>query len=172
MAPNYYLQDDSCPDPTKPTRKISFDCVEIREYNRILSDNPATTNGPPVGLGWNYSPEDTLRIDLETYESYQSNARRSKRQLAIPSQVRQEMLLEEGYSRGEIARTVREIRKIREQRNVSFHHIKYDPIAERVESLKRGVKGIIPGKRILPGMKSKKLESPSPSLVQFSSKGA
>mmetsp|Transcript_16041 Transcript_16041/g.22758 ORF Transcript_16041/g.22758 Transcript_16041/m.22758 type:complete len:171 (+) Transcript_16041:83-595(+) len=170
MSPNYSQQDDPCPDPTRPKRRISFNIVEIREYNRILSDNPATTNGPPVGLGWNYSPEDTLRIDLETYESFQCNARRSKRQLAIPSQVRQEMLLEEGYSRGEIARTVREIRKIREQRNVSFHHIKYDPIAEKVESLKRGVKGIIPGKRILPGMKSKKLESPS--LVQFSSKGA
>lgn len=159
-------------DPTSLTRRISFDVVEIREYNRILSDNPATTNGPPVGLGWEYSPEDTVRIDLETYESYQSNARRSKRQLAIPSEVRQEMLLAEGYSFGEIAKTVREIRKIRERRNISFHHMKYDPIAERVETLKRGVKGIIPGKSLIPGMKRKKLESPAPVLVQVTSQGA
>lgn len=169
MPPFSREEPSSDVDPTSPTRRISFDVVEIREYNRILSDNPATSKGPPVGLGWNYSPDETIKIDLETYESYQCNARRSKRELAIPSQVREEMLLEEGYSRLEIAKTVREVRKIREKRNVSFHHIKYDPIAERVESLKRGVKGFIPGKGNIPGMKSKR---PSVQLVQVTSKGA
>ena len=86
-------------------RRISFDVVEIREYNRILADHPATSNGPPIGLGWNYSPEDTLIIDLETYESYQSDTRRSKRQLVIPSEMRQDMLLAEGYSPSQIAKS-------------------------------------------------------------------
>lgn len=162
--PPFSREDLSSSDPTGLTRRISFDVVEIREYNRILSDNPATTSGPPVGLGWKYSPDETIKIDLETYESYQCNARRSKRELAIPSYVREEMLLEEGYSRGEIAKTVRQIRKIREKRNVSFHHIKYDPIAERVESIKRGVKCIIPGKSIIPGVPS--------ALKEVTSKGA
>jgi hypothetical protein len=159
-------EDNTSPHPmTSLARRISFDVVEIREYKRILSDNPATSSGPPVGLGWDYSPEDTIILDLETYESYQCDARRSKRELAIPSEVRHEMLLDEGYSRQEIAKVVREIRKIRERRNISFHHKKYDPIAERVETVKRGVKGIIPG--------SKKLECfHSVVLRQMTSKGA
>ena len=152
-------------NPNGMKRRISFDHVEIREYNRILCDNPATTVGPPVGLGWKYSEEDTITIDLDKYESIQSDARRNKRQLVIPSEVRQEMLLEEGYSRWEIASTVREIRKIRERRNISYHHMKYDPIAERMESIKRGVWHIIPGRR------NKKMGSPL-KLVQISSKGA
>jgi hypothetical protein len=129
-------------------RKISFDVVEIREYKRILSDNPATSSGPPVGLGWEYYPEDTIILDIDTYESYQCGARRSKPQLVIPSEVRYEMLLDEGYSSKEIAKVVRETRKIQERRNISFHHKKYDSIAERVETLKRGVKGIIPAKKL------------------------
>ena len=138
-------------------RRISFDVVEIREYNRILADHPATSNGPPIGLGWNYSPEDTLIIDLETYESYQSDTRRSKRQLVIPSEVRQDMLLAEGYSPSQIAKTVREIRKIRERRNISFHHMKYDPIAERIETLKRGMKRVVPRIPGSPGKSKSKL---------------
>jgi hypothetical protein len=155
--------DDICTSsvPTKGlVRRISFDVVEIREYNRILADHPATSNGPPIGLGWNYSPEDTLIIDLETYESYQSDTRRSKRQLVIPSEVRQDMLLAEGYSPSQIAKTVREIRKIRERRNISFHHMKYDPIAERVETLKRGMKSgicVVPRIPGSPGKSKSKL---------------
>jgi len=121
-------------------RRVSFDAVEIREYNRILTDNPATSNGPPIGLGWVYFPEDTITLDLDTYESYQCDLRRSRRELTIPSVVREEILLSEGYTRSEIAKVVRETRKIRERRNISFHHQKYDKIDERVEELKRAIK--------------------------------
>lgn len=119
-------------------RHVSFNAVEIREYNRILSDNPATSSGPPIGIGWIFLPEDTIILDVDTYESFRdSDGRRCKRELVMPSVVRQEMLREEGYSREEIAKVCRETRKIRERRNISFHHMKYDPIAERVETFRR-----------------------------------
>lgn len=35
--------------------KVSFQGVAIREYNRILGDNPASDDGPPLGLDWEYT---------------------------------------------------------------------------------------------------------------------
>ena len=130
-------------------KMVRFDTVEFREYARILSDNPSTTAGPPIGLDWRYDPKDTVTLDVNSYESYRDGAesgertRRTKQELIIPSDVRQEMLREAGYSRQEIAAAVRNARKVKERRTVSFHQQKYDPIYERVETLRHGIKRII-----------------------------
>mmetsp|Transcript_34497 Transcript_34497/g.83484 ORF Transcript_34497/g.83484 Transcript_34497/m.83484 type:complete len:236 (+) Transcript_34497:38-745(+) len=131
-------------DPIREQTHVRFDIVEFREYPRALSDNPSTSSGPPIGIGWRYDPNDTIVLDLDSYECDRVDNRRTKRELAIPANIREDMLREAGYSRNEITKVVRQARKDKERRHVSFHQQKFDPILERVEIVKHGVRRIIP----------------------------
>ena len=121
------------------THDVRFDVVEFREYHRILGDNPSTTSGPPIGISWIYDPKETIVVDLDLYECDREGSRRNKRDLAIPPDVREEMLREVGYSRNEIANAVRRARKEKNQRSASIQQQKFDPILERVDTVKHGV---------------------------------
>lgn len=51
------------------------------------------------------------------------------------------MMLEEmGYGRQEIVGAIRQARKNKDRRSVSYHQQKFDPIAEGVESMRNGIK--------------------------------
>lgn len=52
------------------TKSVRYDTVEFREYPIILCDNPSTSSGPPIGLGWTFDPKDTIRTEVNAYESY------------------------------------------------------------------------------------------------------
>lgn len=119
-------------------KSVRFDSLQIREYDRVLSDNPSTSSGPPIGIGWRYSPEETV-VDLEEYETAHEDLRRTKRELAIPPFVRERMLREAGFSRNEIKLATKRVKKDKEQRIHSVQHQKFDPLIERVETVKKGV---------------------------------
>ncbi|KAL7529518.1 hypothetical protein ACHAXR_003010 [Thalassiosira sp. AJA248-18] len=125
---------------------VRFDLVEFREYRRALSDNP-TSSGPPIGIDWGYDPKDTIILDLDMYETDRDGYRRHKKELAIPSSFREEMLIDAGYSRYDIRLATRRARKDKERRNASFHQQKFDPLLERLESVKYGAKRMISTKR-------------------------
>ena len=76
---------DRCLQPVLEPKQIRFGNVEFREYTRRLSDNPSTSSGAPIGIGWNFNPEDTISIELEVYEDDREGSRRTKRELAIPA---------------------------------------------------------------------------------------
>mmetsp|Transcript_4238 Transcript_4238/g.8569 ORF Transcript_4238/g.8569 Transcript_4238/m.8569 type:complete len:248 (-) Transcript_4238:221-964(-) len=120
--------------------RIRFDKIEMREYERSLSDNPSTTSGPPIGIGWKYNPSATVVMDIEEYEVYKEKYARSKSELAIPARTRREMLQEAGFSKTEIATAVRRARKDKDRRNLSVQNQKYDPLAEKVDRVKQGIK--------------------------------
>ena len=42
---------------------VDFSTVSIRFYERIISDNPACMQGPPIGIGWMYKSLETRRGD-------------------------------------------------------------------------------------------------------------
>ena len=69
---------------------ISFDKVQIRSYDIIITDNPSTTCGPPVGLGWTHSDTEEC-YDIDNYEDCRGPPR-SKDELTMPSSLRCEML--------------------------------------------------------------------------------
>ena len=76
---------DRCLQPVLEPKQIRFGNVEFREYTRHLSDNPSTSSGAPIGIGWNFNLEDTISIELEVYEDDREGSRRTKRELAIPA---------------------------------------------------------------------------------------
>lgn len=134
----------SCASGTK--MKLKFDKIEMREYERILCDNPSTA-GPPIGIGWRHYPEATVVVDLDSYESCREGTKRHKSELAIPPDVRKDMLRDAGFSRQEIADAVRRARKDKERRALSIQNQKYDPITEKVDTMKHCVKRIVSRKK-------------------------
>ena len=48
-------------------KRVDFDNVTVREYKRVIGDNPAVSSGVPIGLGWEYSTY--LDLDVDIYES-------------------------------------------------------------------------------------------------------
>lgn len=152
--------DPSSPAATKKT--LRFDKVEFREYTIILSDNPCTSSGPPIGLGWSYDPKDTMLSDIDTYEDYRhfSGTRRSKSDLRIPAGVRLDIMIDSGYSGQTIKKACQQVKQDQERRYSSLKYKKYDMIFEGAEKLKRGAKKHI----ISPGNKTKESTNPRRGL--------
>ena len=65
--------------------EVRIDKVKFRVYPIILSDNPSTSSGPPIGLGWRYDSKETLISDIDSYETIREEPgiRRMKMELII-----------------------------------------------------------------------------------------
>mmetsp|Transcript_2310 Transcript_2310/g.6733 ORF Transcript_2310/g.6733 Transcript_2310/m.6733 type:complete len:194 (+) Transcript_2310:51-632(+) len=49
-------------------RRVSFGSVQTREYSRTIGDNPACRDGPPLGLGWEYSDDTCEEISVDAHQ--------------------------------------------------------------------------------------------------------
>ncbi len=135
-------------EPIRESRRVQFHTVQFREYHRALSDNPSPSSGAPIGIGWQYDPQYTFTQVLDEYEADRAGFRRMKRELAIPPDVREEMLRDAGYPRAEIVTAARLARKYKERRVTSVNQVKFDPIMERVDAVRHGVRRMIPTRRL------------------------
>lgn len=72
---------------------VTFDYVEIREYERVVGDNPSCTRGPPVAIGWIYQ---TARLcPVDDYEAIVRGPRRTKRDFHLTAEQRTQILVQE-----------------------------------------------------------------------------
>uniref|UniRef100_A0A7S4JDC2 Uncharacterized protein n=1 Tax=Odontella aurita TaxID=265563 RepID=A0A7S4JDC2_9STRA len=101
---------------SKAIRAVRFGAVEIREYPRVLGDNPCVSSGPPLALGWEHLSVSSM--DLESYESSRP-FRCVKDKMAVPHMIRDDWLREAGYSRQEITVASRVACEIKAQRRKS-----------------------------------------------------
>ena len=131
--------------PQKRNRRVSFSTVTIREYERILGDNPSCSCGPSIGIGWEFSEEETLPVSL--WESWRETERQPER-LVLGRDEREEMLLDLGYNHKVIAQAVREIVKVKNKRRQTIHNLSASGMEELMETAGRKVKkGILSLKR-------------------------
>jgi hypothetical protein len=136
------LSDHSLDVNSRSEQKVlRFANVEFREYALVLSDNPSTTSGPPIGIGWKYHPKNSILLDLDEYECSREGHRRTARELTLPPNVRYSMLREIGYSTKEIFDAMRSVGKVKVRRRVSIQRQKYEPVIEFVESVRTGING-------------------------------
>jgi len=100
--PNLNIPDQHRDENTTISVTVHFGKVQIREYPRILGDNPscATHGGPPISIGWSYittSPS----LSLEEYEVNRPK-RRNLDQLRMPPKVRRTVLQSNGFTSQEM----------------------------------------------------------------------
>jgi hypothetical protein len=94
-------------------RSVSFGVIQVREYNRVLGDNPDVLFGPPISLGWNYVQKDALPMD-----EYETTKPPRKGSLRMSSVTRRNLLLNVFEVPAEEIRAVeREVKKIQKQRS-------------------------------------------------------
>ena len=107
-------QVSSTATPKKSDDKnLCFSTVSIRHYERILTLNPSTIQGPSIGIGWRYQA--TSVVDLDLYEAQRGPPRPSP-QLVLNRTQREELLASVGVSSSDIAAGVRDNLKARDQR--------------------------------------------------------
>ena len=127
---------------TRRRQSVAFAQVNIREYERILSDNPCVSSGPPIGIGWRHAPE-ALVVDVDDCEASKPSPRQRSEYL-VPKHVREGLIQEHaGVGRREIAGAVRSIQKAKAQRRRTVINLGYQPAQERIEGARRKVKKIL-----------------------------
>ncbi|KAL7580684.1 hypothetical protein ACA910_002195 [Epithemia clementina (nom. ined.)] len=129
------------PSTSSTTKQVRFSTVQIREFERIVTQNPACSSGVPIGIGWNCTPATTLSVDeLETRRSKTRRLRNKKpEELVLPRDERERLLRDEwGYTRRELAEAVRAHVRAQHLRRQSVNAIgRYDRWEEWMESLQR-----------------------------------
>jgi hypothetical protein len=88
----------------KKKRNVTFGRIHIREYERVLGDNPSCSIGPPISLGWMHW--DLHDSTLDAYETSQKSQRpastrprqRGKRDFYLSPSRRCELILHEWQS--------------------------------------------------------------------------
>eukprot|EP00536_Pseudo-nitzschia_multiseries_P010997 jgi/Psemu1/326264/estExt_fgenesh1_pg.C_3550005 len=129
-----YGSDDSAVQRQKAS--LQFSKIDIREYTRTVGDNPSCTNGPPVGISWDYISIGD--VDLDEYEKTRP-VRRDRSEMVLPRYMREDILKYECHlSRREITESVRQNVKIKNQRRTTINNLgRAEKLEEIMESLKR-----------------------------------
>ena len=108
---------DSSVRLSRVSSTVSFQAVQIREYNRTIGDNPSCMVGIPVSLDWSHSSES--KLSLNDYEKLKG-MKRSRSMMRMPSKVRESLLKNNlGYSDEELAQTKKEIKQIQRSRSLA-----------------------------------------------------
>jgi hypothetical protein len=100
----------------KPEKSVSWGSLEMHSHQVLLGDNPSVSAGYPITIGWKKDASQALSVD--DYESGLAG-RRSRRELAIPRNVREDWLLELGYSRAELRKAHTDVLKVKRDRKAS-----------------------------------------------------
>ena len=114
---------------------VSFDCVQIRMYERILEFHPSTSSGPSIGLGWSYDENEPISIRDDKNDEPSSQS--SSRDFLLSRKTREEILKELGYTSREISRAVRLNRKVSDQRRETLNNLTAKTMTDRDEKQQR-----------------------------------
>jgi hypothetical protein len=120
--------------------QVSFTEVEVRFYNRIVSDHPACSGGPPVGIGWEYTPEE--KFDFDDWEDVRDRLR-SRTGLLLDRPERERKLRDWGFGKKELASAARELHRTKAQRRQTIHNLGAYKMEEALEQAARKMKSLL-----------------------------
>jgi len=118
---------------------VRFGEVEIREYGRVLGDNPSCSarGGPPVSIGWLYNVN--AAVPLDEYEEQRHN-RKNMIELRMKPSLRRHLMETNGFTVSEIEKAAKSAQKSASQRRMSFALSDHDHILLPFESMQRKFK--------------------------------
>ena len=111
------------PFPTtnqSPKYTVKFGTVQERVFDRVLDINPSPSQGPSLGLGWNYIDESPRTLQ-PTEEKAKSN--RDLNHFHLSCNSRKSILREFGHSKFEIFLGTRLNERLREQRKRTLNKL-------------------------------------------------
>lgn len=120
-------------------KSVSFSTVSVREYQRILGDNPSCSCGPSIGIGWEFDSEDSFSVNQ--WEDWRQEERDATL-LVLCREEREELLMELGYNQKVIAQAVRDIIKIKNKRRQTIHNLEAMAVEEMMESATKKLKSV------------------------------
>lgn len=136
-------------------KHVRFAEIHVRDYERVVGDNPSCTIGPPVGIGWKYGP--TRVMDIDSFESGRMYTK-STSHLILTREEREALLLNWGASFHDIVEAVRGNLKIKNQRRQTVTNLgKVERIEEAFENATRKLKSALMLRRST-GNKVKRLQ--------------
>ncbi|KAG7366903.1 hypothetical protein IV203_029573 [Nitzschia inconspicua] len=119
-------------------KRVRFNAIQIRDYERVVGDNPSCTSGPPLSIGWKYGK--TAMIDVNSYEMARP-FRKCSRRLILSREQREALLLNWGASFHDIVESVRGNIKVKNQRRQTVTNLgRTEKIEEAFESATRKLK--------------------------------
>lgn len=145
---------DASLSPSRPSRAVSFSTIEIRQYERILGDNPSSQSGPSISIGWDYYDDRTILKDVDEYEMetekkrQNSSTKQLKSQMLMKREEREFMLRQLGYTKAEIASAIRSNNRTKSRRRQTVNNLnmmQFELMVEKVRGFpKSAVKKAIP----------------------------
>jgi hypothetical protein len=114
---------------------IRFSTVRVRQYERIMADNPACRSGPGIGIGWRYDKNEDV-VTVDEWEAHRSRVRASTF-MALSRPMREDLLRGLGYSNRDMAAMCRELNKLRAHRRRTSNNIAFERLEIAVENASR-----------------------------------
>jgi hypothetical protein len=140
--------DDSISSGDSVSKKVvSFGLILVREYERVVGDNPAVSAGPPMSIGWEFVQRKAVPLDV-----YEKRKRPRTSDLRMGNFTRKSILREAfGVSCEEIIAAENIVRKIQKQRRQTRQRGETATAIEcAVESARRKMQRFKRTKGILP----------------------
>jgi len=122
-------------------KSVRFHGIEIRDYERVVGDNPSCSSGPPIGIGWAHGKTRVLNID--SYEHSRSE-RKTQRKLVLNRQNREELLANWDVPVSDIVEAIRGNVRVKNQRRQTVTNLgKAEKLEEAFESATRKLKNAL-----------------------------
>jgi hypothetical protein len=114
--------------------RVRFSSVQIREYPICIGDNPSSTRGPPITLGWDYATEKELSI-----EESERKWKRTPQGLLLSELKRMVRLHNSGFHSSEIQRATSNVNDDRSRRRETIEGLKWAKAHECAETVMRAI---------------------------------
>jgi len=127
---------------------VSFNSVDVRDYDVTLGDNPSVGSGPAIALDWSY--HERPRISVDEYEtSFRDQSRLHKEPKRLAPGQREKILKNGlGFTDEQLQEAEKETKKIQRERGLSsalssFWRVEsaFDSIKERMQKNRENRKG-------------------------------
>jgi len=119
---------------------VRFGELQIREYPRIVGDNPGADGGPALAIDW--EPQSEVTVKVSEYEELRPE-RRTLNQMLLSATTREQFLRSLGYARSEIVEATKVANVARSQRRRTRQTLHLIWLQEVEEKIAKKIKNIL-----------------------------